>query len=409
LTRKQVQAFEAAGGTIIRRDGARKFVFGGEGVGIKGAERIARDYRRTGPIAIAPGTPPLSPVTPGPVAFPPPPRLPPPGTATSRPGPWPPPSVPSVADRPSGATGTWQTGATGSWNNSNAILAGILGAYYIDAAGNRIKRKRTKPLEQLMREADARADAKKFWSKKTRDRFYVYAKRGAKIGKVARGAAARSGPAAAFIVLADAYFNRQKILQDIRDSMLPKLERMTVTAKRVKVPKIPKGPPGGGPRPAQPGAPGVGGPKGKKIKPQAVRLERITVTARRLPVPSIPATPSRASRILASPYARLAAGAGLSFLTKQLGKKKRKRRPGSPVAPDPITPTSPVFGISPQPYGGGLTGFYGPGVKSATCECPPKRKRSGKKPCKNPVVRRTKRKEGRKRFSTVTRELKCPA
>jgi hypothetical protein len=46
-------------------------------------------------------------------------------------------------------------------------------------------------------------------------------------------------------------------------------------------------------------------------------------------------------------------------------------------------------------------------VRTDQCECPKPKKRTNKKPCRNPVIRRTKRRQGNRTFLTVTRELKC--
>jgi hypothetical protein len=91
---------------------------------------------------------------------------------------------------------------------------------------------------------------------------------------------------------------------------------------------------------------------------------------------------------------------GAAFLLAPDGKRKPRR--------DPLTPTAPVFGVTPQTSAGGLTAGNGRLLRSDLCDCSPKRKRSGKR-CSNPVTRRTKRTRGGSEFITTTRKIVCQA
>lgn len=74
---------------------------------------------------------------------------------------------------------------------------------------------------------------------------------------------------------------------------------------------------------------------------------------------------------------------------------KDRQRERTRQRPSPLTQSqSPPVGYPPQ-------------VRTQTCECPPKRKKSGKAKCTNPIVSRTKRTRGGQKFQTITRRLEC--
>jgi hypothetical protein len=104
-------------------------------------------------------------------------------------------------------------------------------------------------------------------------------------------------------------------------------------------------------------------------------------------------------------WARRGAIAGATALLLEQGTKAKSPYTRSPAAPAPYTPPTTV----------GLTSLQSnplPFARTATdkCKCPkPKKKQSGKPACRNPIVNRSRRTRDGRRFSTVTRELKCPA
>lgn len=104
-------------------------------------------------------------------------------------------------------------------------------------------------------------------------------------------------------------------------------------------------------------------------------------------------------------WARKAAVAGVStYALGSFARSSSSPYTRSPTAPAPYTPPTTV----------GLTSLQASPLPLARtqpdkCKCPKPKKKSGKPACRNPIVSRSRRTRDGRRFSTVTRELKCPA
>lgn len=106
-------------------------------------------------------------------------------------------------------------------------------------------------------------------------------------------------------------------------------------------------------------------------------------------------------------WARNAAIGGATAYVFNSATKPKSPYVRSPAAPAPYTPPETVgltsLQSSPLPFAQTQTA-------SDKCKCPKsKKKQSGKPKCRNPIVSRRRRTKDGRRFSTVTRELTCPA
>jgi len=204
--------------------------------------------------------------------------------------------------------------------------------------------------------------------------------------------------------------------------------------RRARTRARPRAVPGrGNPFPAA-GVKGRGGPvtisRPARARPQPVAVParnpyvpgkkipgiKIDVGPIKAPAPArIPATVGqRAAAILRNPYIAGILNSGLSAGIASLFVKSPSARIGRVelpnVGPSPLPALNPLTAANPAalPYSAAF-----PRTNAATqeqdCSCRPVRKRSKKKPCKNPVTSRRSFKRGSRKFVTTTKELKCQA
>lgn len=126
----------------------------------------------------------------------------------------------------------------------------------------------------------------------------------------------------------------------------------------------------------------------------------------------------RAQAVLTNPYIRGLLGAAASGLfagllsPSQTAQRGRVTMPntGPGTLPAPLPVVSPLTALQPQalPYARAQP-LAQAAVQEQDCSCRPARKRSKKKPCKNPVTTRRSFERDGKRFVTTTKEIKCQA
>lgn len=156
---------------------------------------------------------------------------------------------------------------------------------------------------------------------------------------------------------------------------------------------------------------GVNMPPRPRSLPPAVKIKVGKIAAPA--VPRVPSTvQSRVQSVISNPLVQKALGAAgaaalASVLSPSVPKMGRLTLPGQ--SPSPWPATNPLTAA----YPGALTSsraWAAPqtAAQEQDCSCRPKRKKSSKKPCKNPVTSRRSFERDGARFVTTTKELKCP-
>jgi hypothetical protein len=155
---------------------------------------------------------------------------------------------------------------------------------------------------------------------------------------------------------------------------------------------------------------GVNMPPAPRSLPPAVVVSPGEITVR-APAPVRVSVAQRAAIAVRSPAVQQALGAMALGALQALGQPRMPQfgrvtvpSPSLSPYPFPLTASIPQSVTSSRAWAAPQSA-----VNEQDCTCRPKRKKSGKKPCKNPVKSRRSFTRDGKRFVTTTKELTCPA
>lgn len=155
--------------------------------------------------------------------------------------------------------------------------------------------------------------------------------------------------------------------------------------------------------PRQTARPGVPTPRAATTP----KLEEIKVTAQRVSVPvASPATPAATATATRAAQLKRAVAIASAAYALMPARAKRKRGARSDTGLSTVGYVAPLtaFQTESLPYRDRVV----PKVKTKTCECEKPRKRSGRKACRNPIIRKRKQTRNGRTLITTTRELRCP-